>query len=345
MVLEDIHLSAADILPDQLRFKLKNEASLNLQNALLEQTIHQLKLKMHRITPIANNVTFFYTKKTGFKISDHGIASMALLGSGMNIDVDWRLISPLNEPTRVQLSKVKVTIGELVVRFQKSTHRILNSLFTKMFLGKVKVRMAEQIAAFLQTQLTRFDNIVNLWFQTSLKTRLMNQADVSLRSYIQKTKQANKTKIAKSKVGRKAQKAKVSLREKIKNQFSPTIEEEEMLGVPQVRQPTPVFTIPQQSYGTGQTGYSTTTVPLSYARTVTPTYSVPQQTYISKPVSSGITPHPSTLISADAKPIHVEERVIREDIQPSGERILKEDYQISDGKPVRFAEQMIKTVV
>jgi len=170
-----------------LQFKLKNLVLMNLQGAEFDKIEHKLHLAIDHITPVINNMRFYYKKKTGFKIADHGLANIAFRGNGMAIHVNWNLLSTRDLPIQVNLNSVRVMIDSIYLHFDSVKHGMLYKLVNLFFLNTIKRRIADALAGILQTRITQLDNTINQFLATQPMLKIKERADTMLKSQFERS--------------------------------------------------------------------------------------------------------------------------------------------------------------
>jgi hypothetical protein len=220
-VLENLTFSAADILPDFLETKIKNEMYMNLQGLDVDQTVHKLQLTMTHIAPVLNRVTFYYHKKTGFKIEDSGIVNVAFKGSGLTVHVHWKLITATGLITRVELASVRTFVGPLYIHFDKAKHILLDRIAIGLMKSTIRKKIARSVADLLQTKITQMDKQINLFFESRPIERLKERADSIFESSFNKVKSTTKSK------NEGTTRLKKTLKENLWSVFIPSVEDEE----------------------------------------------------------------------------------------------------------------------
>jgi hypothetical protein len=263
-VLENLVFSAADILPDFLEFKIKNEMYMNLQGLDINQTAHILKVTLTHITPVLNKLTFYYHKKTGIKIVDSGIVNIAFRGSGLTIHLHWKLFTATGVITRVELHSVKTFVGPLYIHFDKAKHLFLDRMAIGLFKNTIRKRIARSVAEVLQTKITQMDKQINLFFESRPIERLEEKADSIFERSFNKVKDTTKRKDEGTTRLRK------TLKQNLWGILIPSVEDEET-NVPstvQTRPPAPQTTwvqMPQKTFqkqGQTQQAYTPPGIPI-----------------------------------------------------------------------------------
>jgi len=182
-VVEDLIFHAADVLPNHITLKLENEADLDLQNMGMDYTVHSLKLRITHIMPVINNLRFYYKKKVGFpKLQDWGNASFALRGSGLSLQIHWKLLSMRGLPPKLELNTVRCSIDDLYLKFSDVKHPILDRLLTGMFTKAIKKRLAAAITNMLQTKITQWDDKINVYLASRPFDRVKDSLDSTLKN-------------------------------------------------------------------------------------------------------------------------------------------------------------------
>jgi hypothetical protein len=268
-VLEDLTFSAADIAPDWIKFSMKNEVQMGLQYLDLDSAVHKLKLVITNVTPVFNNLKFWFKKKGGFpKWEDYGVANAALLGSGLSIKISWLLVVPKGAPAYVNIDTIKVSIDNLTIQFLKAKHSFIDRALISMVIPVVKKRITDALADFLQLKITEIDLKINDYLKRRpFSPRFLNTGDRLLQSVYTRVaeKKTDMERTAKkdqyyASRGKEAPGRGMSfskmLKEKIKDKMTIDIQQEGIPVPPKSSSFTTVTSAP--------TSYASSTAPASY---------------------------------------------------------------------------------
>ncbi|KAI8971829.1 hypothetical protein BDF20DRAFT_838111 [Mycotypha africana] len=177
IAIENLVISGDTLLPNIFETKIDSYNNFSLRAEVPSQPSHQtLFVRMSEIQADINDVVFYYKKKTGFpKISDRGVASVAVGGKGITITV--KIASVAENPAKTfKVAVCKCNVDNLSLKVNDSKHDILYKTIRPLVIGQIR----KQIAKGIELKLTE---LLNQADQRITRTLVRMNQDLQNRAY------------------------------------------------------------------------------------------------------------------------------------------------------------------
>lgn len=159
IVIENLVISGESLLPNVFETKVESFNSFSLKSDIETTPSHQsLHIRMSEIQADIDDVVFFFNKKTGFpKLSDSGVASLAVGGKGISISV--RIQNVVDNPAKTfKVASCKCNVDNLKVKIHDSNHNMLYKVIQPLILGNIRKQIAKVMELKVTELLNKVDN-------------------------------------------------------------------------------------------------------------------------------------------------------------------------------------------
>ncbi len=163
---EDMVFSTYDLLPENIKLKTKNQAKMKSYTTgrPVIPTPHlnhvALTFKLHHMQTRMENIRYWFRRNSFPKVEDSGLVDVAIVGGGFNLKVKTLLRTTSTTP-KFTVSKVKVHIDRLDVKFHDAKYDWLLNLGTKLFRKRIQRQMELQIENRIRTYGFRIEKALN----------------------------------------------------------------------------------------------------------------------------------------------------------------------------------------
>ncbi|KAG2381309.1 hypothetical protein C9374_006298 [Naegleria lovaniensis] len=146
--ISNIVLKANDILPDDVKFKVKNRTSMNYleqrpENKLAESAT-LVSAHLYGMTAHLKDVAFVFDRRSFPSLSDRGIMDIDFARGG--IDVKLKLKARLSQNRPFYVKDVKVGVDTLHIKFrQAEKHKLLLKMFSPIIQSRVRRKIHDNL--------------------------------------------------------------------------------------------------------------------------------------------------------------------------------------------------------
>ncbi|KAL9649900.1 hypothetical protein ABK040_011373 [Willaertia magna] len=173
--LSNIVLKAADILPDDIKFKAKNAMAMDYgeqkTSNIVRESITTLNLKLFGMTAHLKDVNFQFDRRSFPAISDRGVMDIDFDRGGIAINI--KVKARLNAKRPFSLRKCDVDSDTLHIVFKEAeSHKLLLKMLSPIIQGRVRTQIVNNLYESLETNLRDFINRLNFLIE---RGRLLNQ--------------------------------------------------------------------------------------------------------------------------------------------------------------------------
>jgi len=158
-VIENLVIESDNLMPNVLevasdnyfRWGRKKVANKNQNSIMLSFSGIQMDLR---------DVSYYVKRKQGFpSLTDTGIADIFLGGSGFSFKIKLSTADSKDKQKFFKIDKVDVDVKNFTVKFQKSKHKILFSLFKPVMLKVMRPALQKVMEKVIKEKFTEFDSI------------------------------------------------------------------------------------------------------------------------------------------------------------------------------------------
>jgi len=183
---DNLVFSGRDIIPEMVEIHTRSDLAINLHKLETEQARSRALLQVTNIKPKFSDIHFKFDRKTFPKISDEGMANLALSG---NTGITIKILLDLSEREGLpyfSLSQAYVDIDKLDVEIISAHHEVLIKLFKTLYQTRVKSMIEENIALKIREAFNKIENGINELFlrypPSRLKEAISNQPTAVLQA-------------------------------------------------------------------------------------------------------------------------------------------------------------------
>jgi len=177
MMVDDLYLNGADILPEFFRMKIDNkiEADLRLKGGPSHNRT-RLWVEVSGMKPKFKHFKFAYQRKTFPKLNDQGMANLIFKGNGAKIVFVWELKSDIGATPVAFLKDCKCTIDSIDIQIlEAEKHSWFDQMAATMMSGSLKRKLSAAIEEFVESNIDRVNDQLNGFFrQNPLETLSMS---------------------------------------------------------------------------------------------------------------------------------------------------------------------------
>jgi len=161
-VLDNIHFSAYDILPEHVKLELYSKVDVALKEGPhTDKAKAKLELELKHIKTHLKNLRFAYRRKEFPKMEDEGIADIDIAGDGTNIYLYWKIVTGKELPMRLVMKDVRCKIDNMKITIKEAKHNVLDSVMMKLWNKRMKKILEEEVAFNLRFFGNRIADIFN----------------------------------------------------------------------------------------------------------------------------------------------------------------------------------------
>jgi len=167
MVLDDIYLNGADILPEFFRMEFDNklDADLRLEGGPTKNKT-RLWIEVSGMKPQFKHFTFAYKRKTFPALEDRGTANLLFKGNGMKIVSTWEVESETGKQPKAVIRNCKCTIDSIDIHIlEAEKHGIFDKMAASMMQGTVKRKLSGAIEELLYSNMGPINDQINEFFK------------------------------------------------------------------------------------------------------------------------------------------------------------------------------------
>jgi len=148
---------------------------MDLQELGHGSTKHYLTMNLSNIVPSFERVKFNYQKKTFPKLSDNGVADVALRGTGAAILLKWVIESSSDHTPQVAIDTVKCQIDKLFIRIigKETKHSLMDKFALSFLKGTIKKKIQVGIEQALYSNIQSFNDRINMFLSKKRNTTTM----------------------------------------------------------------------------------------------------------------------------------------------------------------------------
>jgi len=188
VTIKDLKISGADIMPNQMDFRLDNKIHLDLKKGESNIARTRFVAIIREIKPKFHNVKFHYIRKSFPKIEDFGVANLLFTGDGASIKLVWELRSEPGKPTYAVLLENRCKIDSISIEINSSQtkHSLLDRFFAVILQQRIKYEIAAGIEDYINKNIQPLNEQINTFFGQNpwevLKLKATQQISEGLKS-------------------------------------------------------------------------------------------------------------------------------------------------------------------
>lgn len=191
---DNVILSARDILPENVRFHLESDASLNVQGLNAEHAKTRLYLNVSNIQMKLSDIHFKFNRKTFPKMSDEGVANLRVEGNqGFALRLETSVEMTDQGFARFHLQRVDADIEKLKIDILEAKHEFLLKVFAMFYQNRLKLMIEENIEQKIKQIFAKIENGLNGIFEryppSRLKDAIAQKANQALNAQQQQQQQ------------------------------------------------------------------------------------------------------------------------------------------------------------
>jgi len=172
--IENILFNGAELIPSHIHLKMKSDYDVNINKLSSEETKSHFKLKIENISFHAENMKYWYSRKEGIRLEDHGIASVSTKNA--IIKVYWKIKSKENTKLKLSLTKAYCKLGGMKIKIIQAKHNILDKITLALFAGHIKKNVERTVANNIITMLQPLEKKFNdIFKEESLSKEKLDQ--------------------------------------------------------------------------------------------------------------------------------------------------------------------------
>lgn len=163
MILDDIYLNGADILPEFFRMEFDNklDADLRMQGGPTKNRA-RLWIEVSGMKPQFKHFSFAYRRKTFPALEDRGIANLLFKGDGMRIVSTWEVRSETGKQPVAMIRNCKCIIDSIDIHIlEAEKHSIFDKMAATMMQGSVKRKLSGAIEELLYSNMGPINDQIN----------------------------------------------------------------------------------------------------------------------------------------------------------------------------------------
>lgn len=170
MMVDDLYLDGADILPEFFRMKIddKIEADLRLKGGPSHNRT-RLWVEVSGMKPKFRHFKFAYNRKTFPKLDDQGMANLFFKGNGCKIVLVWEVHSDIGSGSAVaKLKNCKCIIDSIDIQIlEAEKHSWFDQMAASWMQGSLKRKLSAAIEEFLCANIDPLNQRLNDFFYHS----------------------------------------------------------------------------------------------------------------------------------------------------------------------------------
>jgi len=161
-VLDNIHFSAYDILPEHVKLELYSKVDVAIKEGPhTDKAKAKLELELKHIKTHIEKLRFAYRRKEFPKIEDEGVADIDISGCGTNIYLYWKIVTGKEVPLRFVMKDVRCKIDNMKITIKEAKHSVLDAVMMKLWNKRMKKILEEEVAFNLRFFGNRIADIFN----------------------------------------------------------------------------------------------------------------------------------------------------------------------------------------
>ncbi|TIB69078.1 hypothetical protein E3Q08_03579 [Wallemia mellicola] len=143
IVIENLVLQGKNLLPNYVIAEAYNKVKFSPYQKIKNEHQHDVKIELGQIQCDLRDVAFYLKKKTGFKISDAGLADVFLGGKGVGAKIHLSVRGGTEDVFEVK--SVKASVGTLKFNIKDSKHNILYKTARPLATSLIKKQIVKAI--------------------------------------------------------------------------------------------------------------------------------------------------------------------------------------------------------
>eukprot|EP01133_Synstelium_polycarpum_P008432 gene8432-9919_t len=195
----NINLSSIELLPENIHFEFSHKVNADPYSLTLVDPDTVIWVELTSIRCRIEKLQWAFEKFTFPRLKDAGLADIYVDERGVRVGVELRLLT--NGRQRfTQVLDSYCHIDHLDVRLYNCKHKMLYSIFNKMFMGIVKKQVEKAVAEKMAQMIAETDYMLVEKYQVARQQSQQRSAKLQSNINVWKTKALNKAKTAQSKV-------------------------------------------------------------------------------------------------------------------------------------------------
>lgn len=156
LVIENLTLEAANIIPNIIEMEVKNYFKLSAYDQIANNNKHSFWISFEQIQTDLKDVAFYFKKKSGFpRISDSGLADVFIGGNGISGKIHLESTGRKHHVFKVR--DVDVKIDNLKFKIRDAKHQFLYSMVRPLATSLIKKAVPKAIEAAIRDALEQLD--------------------------------------------------------------------------------------------------------------------------------------------------------------------------------------------